>query len=319
MLRHKADLRSLAFVAIFFSLVTVNWVFEMPLALRIPLVMLTCVFSFFCAVITHNTVHAPVFRSRILNNLFHHALTLGYGHPVSAYVPGHNLSHHKWMQTRRDVMRTTKLRFRWNLLNQLFFLHHPRVSQAIMKAEVDYLMSVRKTKPRWFRQAMAETVVWLGTYAGLIAIDWKKFLLYVLIPHTYAAWGIVSINYVQHDGCDPDHPYNHSRNITGKLVNWFVFNNGFHGIHHMYPSLHWSLAPQKHAELIAPHIHPNLDQKSLLAFIWRAYVWPGKRLNYLGEPVKIENEGPDEPWIPGTPGVPKPPPAVRTNAAPATL
>ncbi len=55
------------------------------------------------------------------------------------------------------------------------------------------------------------------------------FLVFVMLPHQYAAWGIMGINFVQHDGCDGEHPYNHSRNFKGAVVNWFTFNNGFHG------------------------------------------------------------------------------------------
>ena len=316
MLWHKEDIRTLAFVAFYFALTASLWIWNpSSLWLRVLLVALACTFSFFCAVITHNTVHTPVFKSRALNNLFQIALTLAYGHPVSAYVPGHNLSHHKWMQTRRDVMRTSKLRFRWNLLNQLFFLHHPRVSQSIMRAEFRYALFVRTRKPRWFRQAMIETAVYLAAYASLIALDWKKFLLFVAVPHLYAAWGIVGINFVQHDGCDAEHPYNHSRNFVGKFVNWFVFNNGYHGIHHMQPSLHWSKAPLAHREILGPHIHPALEQKSLFAYLWKSFIWPGKRLNYLGQPVVLPVEGPDEEWIPGMPGVPEAPSPIRDDAS----
>ena len=44
-----------------------------------------------------------------------------YCRQVSNYVPGHNLSHHRHMQGRRDVMRTTKLRFKWHFLNGALF------------------------------------------------------------------------------------------------------------------------------------------------------------------------------------------------------
>lgn len=44
-------------------------------------------------------------------------LTLSYGHPSSSYVPGHNLSHHKYTQTTKDFMRTSKVKYRWNFLN----------------------------------------------------------------------------------------------------------------------------------------------------------------------------------------------------------
>ena len=61
MLRYRADMKTLLFVAIYFALVGVrsgstrrrsSW-------LAIPLLVLTCWFSFFGAVATHNTVHMP--------------------------------------------------------------------------------------------------------------------------------------------------------------------------------------------------------------------------------------------------------------------
>ena len=106
--------------------------------------------SFVCATITHNVIHAPVFRSRRANRVFQLVLTWSYGHPVSSFVPGHNLSHHLHTQTRRDVMRTTKLRFRWNLLNQLLFL--PMIALDITKADAAYVKAMKSERPRWYRQ-----------------------------------------------------------------------------------------------------------------------------------------------------------------------
>lgn len=298
MLRYSADIRTLGFVTTFFALVAVGWVWHPEeLWLRVPLVVACCLFSFFCAVITHNTVHVPIFKSRGLNRLFQIVLTFAYGHPVSAYVPGHNLSHHVHVQTRKDVMRTSKLRFRWNLLNQLFFL--TRVSGAIVRAEYLYAKAMRTERPRWFRQLVIESVLFVGVMIALGVVDWQRWLLYVVVPYQYAAWGIVGINYVQHDGCDATHPYNHSRNFVGKLVNWWTFNNGYHGMHHEKAGLHWSKLPEAHRKHLSPHIHPALEQTSLLRYLFQAYVWPGKRVDYLGHPVVLPDEGPDEDWIPG--------------------
>ena len=41
--------------------------------------------------------------------------------PISEYIPGHNLSHHRFLQAREDVMRTSKVRLRWNFLNLVSF------------------------------------------------------------------------------------------------------------------------------------------------------------------------------------------------------
>src|SRR5262249_3375678 len=208
---------ALIFVAIYFALVAVQWIFAPThLAAAIPLLVLTCWFSFFGAVATHNTVHAPVFHSRAMNRLFQVVLTLTYGHPVSAYVPGHNLSHHKHTQSRRDVMRTSKVRHRWHILNGLLFM--PTVGRDIFFADMRYFKPMRRRNPPWFRQMMFEASVFLGVTCALIALDWRKFLLYVLLPHQYAAFGIITMNLLQHDGCDEESEHNHSRNFVGKLV-----------------------------------------------------------------------------------------------------
>ena len=297
MLRYKADIRTLLFIATFFGLVAVQWVLRpTELYVAIPLLVLTCFFSFFGAVITHNTIHAPMFESRLLNRVTQVILTMTYGHPVSSFVPGHNLSHHKHTQTRKDVMRTSKVRFKWNLLNGMFFMF--AMAPAIMRADTAYMRAMRKAKPAWFRQMVLEMVVLYGAMAVLIVLDWKAFLLYVFIPYRYAGWGIITMNLLQHDGCDENSKYNHSRNFVGKFVNWFTFNNGFHTIHHMKASLHWSLLPAAHAEKVAPHIHPALDRKSLLGYLWTTYFWPSRRVMFDGSPYVLPDEGPDEDWIP---------------------
>jgi fatty acid desaturase len=298
MLRYRADIKTLIFVAIYFALVAVQWIYSpRHLAVAIPLLVLTCWFSFFGAVATHNTVHAPVFTSRPMNRFFQVVLTLTYGHPVSAYVPGHNLSHHKHTQSRRDVMRTSKVRYRWHLLNGLFFMSS--VGKDIFLADMRYFKAMYGRNKPWFRQMILEAVVFVASMGALLALDWKKFLVYVLIPHQYAAWGIITMNMLQHDGCDEKSAYDHSRNFVGKLVNWWTYNNGFHTIHHMEPGLHWSLLPAEHARRVAPFIHPNLDQQNFVAYLFRTFAWPGKRETYDGKPLVLPPEGPDEEWIPG--------------------
>lgn len=296
MLRYRADLRSIAFVLTYFVLIATVYTVELPWYGWVAFSVVLCLLSFFCAVITHNTIHCPVFKSRALNSLFQIALSLTYGHPVSMFVPGHNLSHHKYTQQAKDRMRTDKMRFRWNLLNQLFF--SMVVGGPIFRENARFAAAMRTKNPKWFRQFSLELFFYLAFVVTLLALDWKKFLVFVMIPHQYAAWGIMGINFVQHDGCDAEHPYNHSRNFVGKLVNWFTFNNGFHGMHHMRPGLHWSLLPEAHAKELAPYIHPSLDQKSLLVYLFKAYIWPGKRLNYDGTPYVLPPPREDEEWMP---------------------
>ncbi len=314
MLRYRADIRTLSFNGLYFSLLALAFVLRPLDASTVDLsrfvagapevnswligsilFAMICLTAFQGAISTHNSVHAPMFKRRWMNKIYQCVLTMTYGHPVSSYVPGHNLSHHKHTQTRRDVMRTSKARFRWNFLNLVFFL--ASIAPSIMRADSTYAARMRTRHPRWFKQLVAEFVALWVVQIALFVLDWRLALVFWLIPHLYAQWGIVTMNLLQHDGCDETSEYNHSRNFVGKLVNWVTLNNGYHTIHHVTPGLHWSLLPAAHAEKIAPHIHPNLDQPSLLLYVLKAFVF-GQRKDYLGNLLVLPEEGPDEEWIP---------------------
>ena len=297
MLRYSADIRSLIFVALYFVFTAGAWILFPSLSIlgKAGAVILLCCWAFFCAVIIHNTIHCPIFRKKSWNKAFQVVLSFTYGHSVSAYVPGHNFSHHRHTQTKKDNIRTSKMRFRWNLLNQLLFFF--RMSNDIALNEFRFAAKIRKDKPKWFNQYLLELILVIGTKIGLTIFNWQLALFLIWIPHLYAVWGIVSTNFWQHDGCDPDHEYNHSRTFTSKLLNWFTFNNGYHAAHHEKPGLHWSLLPAFHAEHLAPYTHPNLQRNSLFAFCWEYCIWPGKRVDYLGNPVVLPIEGPDHDWI----------------------
>jgi fatty acid desaturase len=311
-LRYRADIRSIAFIGVYFSLVIYQWlVAPSDLRLAVPLFVATCFFSFFGAVITHNTIHCPVFVSRTVNRFFQVVLSLTYGAAVSAFVPGHNLSHHKHVQTTKDVMRTTKVRHQWNLLNMMEFA--PRVGVAITKNDIAYAKAMRGRHRKWYAQYRLETSSVLAVTAILFVLDWKKALFYWLIPHLYAAWGIISMNYLQHDGCDINHRYNHSRNFVSPLVNWFTFNNGFHGIHHDKAGLHWSLTPEAHARIYHGRIDPRLEQKSMFVFLLKSFIYPGRRRTFDGKPVELPPVGEDESWIPRPEETPEDLGAVATG------
>lgn len=102
---------------------------------------------------------------------------------------------------------------------------------------------------------------------------------------------------LQHDGCDMNSKYNFSRNFTGSILNFFAYNNGYHTAHHLWPGLHWTSLPTVHAERIKPHIHPNLDQESILGYTFTTFIWPGQRLDWEGKPLVLPPPEKDEPWF----------------------
>jgi fatty acid desaturase len=299
-LRDRSDLRTLGFIAAYF--VTFAWAWSLPMPhgaaswlLLAGALALLCWLSWVNAVITHNVVHLPMWRSPLLNRLMKVVLSLTYGFPVSDYLPGHNLSHHRYVQSRRDVMRTSKVRFAWNLLNILALF--PAVALDVARSNARYARFASTNRPAWVVERRLEIAVVWGVKLALLLLDWKRALLLVFIPHLGAVWGVTTVNFLWHDGCDENHRYNHSRNFVGRVFNWFHFNAGYHGMHHDEPGLHWSLLPRRHAETIAPFIHPALEQRSLLFYLFRTFVMQPRRLTYDGQPVVLPAAGPDEDWI----------------------
>jgi len=299
--RYKEDYRTVIFVLTYFVIAyggIATYILFPELrtwSIIAPWVILTALSSFSCAIIVHNTIHSPMFHNKSHNKYFQFVLSLAYGYSVSAFVPGHNFSHHKEIQSTKDNMRTSKARFKWHLLNQLFFFFI--VTPSLIKSEQKFVAKMKKDKKEWYNQWRAEMILVNFVRIGLLFVNLPAALLFIWGPHLYAAWGIVGTNLWQHDGCDIEDQYNHSRTFTGTLLNYFLFNNGYHGAHHDRPSMHWSLLPAYHEKNIAPYIHPNLNQKSMIKYMFHAYVYPGKRVMYDGSPYQLEALAPDEDWV----------------------
>ena len=260
-------------------------------------------YSFSCACIAHNNTHCKTFCHRLHDVAFRLILTLTFGHPVSTLVPGHVLSHHKHTQTTRDAMRTSKVQHRWHWLNLLLF--QPTVAWDVFKVDVRYMSLQKAMNTAYFWSTGLEWVLLLATHAALLYMHWRTFLVYVFLPHLFAQWAIVTMNLLQHDGCHvcgtgdaPGVEFNTARNFTGRALNLLTFNNGFHTIHHMHPSMHWSKLREQHDRQVRPHIHPALEQRSLVAYLFTTFVFPGKRVDYLGMPLAFSKEQPgvDEDW-----------------------
>ena len=114
-------------------------------------------------------------------------------------------------------------------------------------------------------------------FIGLLLLNWRSTLIYFGVPWLFAQWGIVTINLLQHQDCDHDSAFNHSRNITGRFINWLFLNNGLHTAHHLRPAMHWSRLAEFHRLQVAPHMRPELNQRSLLVSIGKQFFQFGER------------------------------------------
>jgi len=197
-------------------------------------------------------------------------------------------------------MRTSKSRWSYHWKNLVTFF--PTIIASVQNNDFSYFQAqYQMGRPIWM-QFLAEMLLFYGTQVMLGYTNVWKWLWIVFGPQILGKDMIVTLNLLQHDGCDAKHKYNHSRNFTSPLLNYLCFNNGYHTIHHMMPGVHWSLTKRKHDKLVVPYIHPNLLQSSIWGYTFRTFFYPGIRQNYDGTPYVggggiNGEEGEDEPWF----------------------
>ncbi|HZR07255.1 MAG TPA: fatty acid desaturase [Myxococcales bacterium] len=265
MLRYHADVRTIGYLTLTTVLTVLNW----KLGHVHPLLYAVTLFMFFTtAVISHNHNHLGMWRSKALNLVTSYWIAIFYGHPAVAWVPTHNQIHHKLNNKPGDSSRSPKW-FEGNHLAAL--LVYPLLTNLEQTKDINaFLKDLWKRDRPAFRAAASEYVVFFGTMAVLLLLDWRKALLFFVIPQQVALFSIQVVNYLQHIETDAYSEWNHSRNFVSWTLNALLFNNGYHTVHHLKPGVHWSELPRLHAQHAA-QIHPALLQRSWLGYVGYTY------------------------------------------------
>ena len=264
MLRYKADIRTVIFMIITTSLLVVQWQLEEIN----PILYVLCLYmAISVAVITHNHNHLSIWKNKTMNTLTDYWLTLFYGFPVFAWIPTHNKNHHKFNNRDGDYTITYRYSERNNLIT---LLTYPSISGYFQQKAINLFLKdqKKKNKSRYYMY-ISQYVVLVLFIAVAAYVDWKKALLYIVVPQQVSLYVVLIFNYVQHVHTDEHSKYNHSRNFVG-FLNTMLFNNGFHTVHHDKAGLHWSETPKAHKE-VEHLIDSSLNERSMFWYFLKNY------------------------------------------------
>lgn len=274
--RVRADWRALLWVFVLMPSVAIAVLLRPSLAVFLFPVSLYLAYS--AAVLAHNHNHVRVFSSGFMNGLYSSFLSFFYGYPTFAWVPTHNENHHRFRNGPGDVAATTdygKEGTAWAAATYFFW---SAARQAPLTAR--YLQRARARSLRLYLSLLSQFVVVFGGHAAVLAwsvhrhgakLGLVTYLAALGVPAFFALWGVIFTNYVQHDHTDSASKWNHSRNFVSGWMNFLLFDNGFHTVHHERACLHWSRAREEHAK-IAHLIDPRLNEQSIFGYAWSAYV-----------------------------------------------
>lgn len=294
--RYAADYRTLLWLSLAMVNVLVMWFLP---AVRWQLLPLQCYFALAAGVIAHNHNHSPTFKNRGANDALNYAATLFYGFAAFNWIPTHNLNHHKFQNAPGDATITWRHSKKHNLLTAAVY---PFISAAYQAPLVDaYIKDAKAKRPAQYRTIMIQLFICWGLPIALTLVDWRATLATLWIPRFFSLYTIIYFNWEQHVHCDPWSKWNHSRTFKGKIVNFFLFNNGLHTVHHLKAGAHWSTLPQLHAE-IEHNIHPDLNVDNLATFILRTYfvalILPKYGTREIGRPAYEPPGAGEESFLP---------------------
>jgi beta-carotene hydroxylase len=227
--------------------------------------------SYLSGVLTHNHNHVPVFRERNANLAYGAWLSVFYGFPIVSWVPTHNQNHHRYGNGEGDVTATTLHAPVDSLLAALTY--PPASSRRQLPALLRFARQAFEDRSSYRARILAESVALLLGHGAVLTLAVALHggrvgaLVYAValgLPALLATYWMMLTNYLQHVGCEPASADDHSRNFVSPLFNWFVFNNGYHTVHHDQPNVHWSQYGELHRRR-ATTISPSLNRGGMVA------------------------------------------------------
>ena len=246
-LEHPANIGPLAHLVLWVGLLAVglivpgatNWYVAVPLVILLSLLNLSITVG-----VLHMHTHRPLFVSRQLNRVIDILCCLP-GAPTGVDMrEAHVLNHHRFNDGPRDITSTEGrehgLRAVW-----YWITFHPAVKIYTIRTVFAANASAdRRMRRHQFVFDLTLFVLLVGLTAYFA--DTSRFLLFYVVPFLlvqlnagYFAWLTHAPARVFDD--DPSK----SINTVGNLLNFFIFNQGYHSVHHRYPGIHWSQIPDK--------------------------------------------------------------------------
>lgn len=273
LVKYSEDWRSILFVIMCFGLLATPFFLTLPMLLTPLWIFSTSLFCFCACVINHNHVHHPISDRPVFNQLFGILLTLVKGHTSAGVIQAHNLNHHVYICTGKDWIRPELAGTSVGSMRLVRYIFNASISMAKGRRRSPN----KGLSSKIILRIKQERYILLITIVGLTILSFNTLALYVALPWAIGVIMLVGVNLLQHDQCIIGSRYNHSRNFTGILGNWFFFNNGYHAAHHDHPGLHWSQLADFHHHQIHPYIDPRFEKKSILNYLFKNYLFK----NYL--------------------------------------
>jgi fatty acid desaturase len=263
-LPYARDLYSVALVCGMLALMLVPFALALPPLIAAAWILFACFVNIAVNLVNHNHTHVRTFGPEWANRVFEYLLTLTRGSSATFIAVIHNRNHHHFEGSEKDWFCAT---------NQGEGPRPFRPFVYVTRTLDRFRRGARaRSMPRRLRRAINREHAALAVFLLLLLwLDWRTLVLYTGLPLIAGNWFTVLTNLLHHDDAVVGSKHDVSFTYLSPLENLLFLNGGYHAMHHLDPSLHWSLLPEAHAERLAPVASPRMTRWSMFAQLFSAY------------------------------------------------
>lgn len=192
--------------------------------------------------VSHNFLHLPFFRSKMLNDGFSIINSICLGLPQSLYRE-HHLNHHRY---NNDPEKDESSLYKFGTdgkeegVLRYSFLGVFRTSLGVL-----FERAMKQNR----RLVLLELAALLLVFSCMLQLQPLLFLgWYVPVWYLGQVFALLE-NYAEHHGAALHDRKRDSVSCYNPIYNVLWFNNGFHQEHHYRPLVHWTQVPSVTAEL----------------------------------------------------------------------
>ena len=246
-LEHPANIIPIAHIVAWLTLLT--FALFAPVATRwyiaVPLVVLLSLLNFSLTIgVLHMHTHRPLFVSRRPNRVIDVLCCLPSLLTAAEMREVHVLNHHRFDDGPGDVTSTAGSErglaavFYWFRYGSIVKTHSLR---TLSGRDVSKTRRVRRSQFIRDTVLVVALIIAAAYFAGN-----SRFLLFYAIPFVVIHINIGYFAWLTHAPARnfTDDP-SKSMNTVGNWLNFCIFNQGYHSVHHRYPGIHWSQIPDK--------------------------------------------------------------------------
>lgn len=191
----------------------------------------------------HNSCHRTLFKKQyngfnryipwVLGPFFGQTPETYYGHHIGMHHPENNLKED--LSTTLPYRRDSWFDF-VRYFSRFMFLGIIELPRYF----------VRRRRYKMGLRTIGGELVFYAAVALLAWYHWQGVVFVFVIPVIFARFMMINGNWAQHafvDRAHPEDPYRNSITCINSTYNRRCFNDGYHIVHHIYPTMHWTEVP----------------------------------------------------------------------------